>query len=478
MLERLEKDFRRVMPPVDFCSLRFVSSADQVVAVRQDVPQPISQSADTGAMITVIHKGGLGYAATPDLSSGGLKAACEQASYWAGRSAGRCVVDFAKVVMPNPHGEHVGPEKVAWSSVSLQDKYALLMKESRRLKIDPRIVDWAARLWHTDFETLYLTSGGGRAWQRFSYMCPEMVAFANKGANTQRRSLGTERGYCRQGGMEVLDEIGFYKAADWIAPEAVELLGAPNCPSGKMDLLVAPDQMILQIHESIGHPLELDRILGDERNFAGRSFVTPDMVGSYRYGSDLLNVSFDPTRPQQMTSYRYDDDGMEARKELLIEKGILKRVLGGAVSQARTGLPGVANERACNWNRPPIDRQANLNLEPGSSKLGDMIAAVKRGVYVKSNICWSIDDSRNKFQFGCEWGRLIEDGKLTQVVRNPNYRGISATFWRSLKMVGDESTVEVTGTPTCGKGEPRQVVRVGHATPACLFADVDVFGGT
>jgi TldD protein len=120
---------------------------------------------------------------------------------------------------------------------------------------------------------------------------------------------------------------------------------------------------------------------------------------------------------------------------------------------------------------------ANLNLEPGNASLEEMIAAVERGVYMKTNCSWSIDDSRNKFQFGCEWGQLIEHGKLTTVVKNPNYRGISATFWRNLKMVGNEDTLEVMGTPNCGKGEPNQVVRVGHASPACLFADVEVFGG-
>jgi len=235
--------------------------------------------------------------------------------------------------------------------------------------------------------------------------------------------------------------------------------------------------MILQIHESIGHPLELDRILGDERNYAGTSFVTLEMLGSYRYGSDLLNVTYDPTRPQQYATFAYDDDGLRAEKTFLIKEGILLRALGGLTSQARAAVQGVANCRACGWNRPPIDRMANLNLEPGKSGLDEMIASIDRGVYMKTNCSWSIDDSRNKFQFGCEWAQLIEGGKLTGVVKNPNYRGVSATFWRSLRMVGEESTMELLGTPNCGKGEPNQGIRVGHASPACVFAEVDVFGG-
>jgi len=244
-----------------------------------------------------------------------------------------------------------------------------------------------------------------------------------------------------------------------------------------MDVLLMPDQMILQIHESIGHPLELDRILGDERNFAGTSFVTPDMFGSYRYGSPLLNVAFDPARAEELASYGWDDDGTPAEKVVLIRAGVLERPLGGAISQARAGLAGTANARADSWNRPPIDRMANLNLEPGDATLDELIAGIERGVLMETNCSWSIDDSRNKFQFGCERGRLIERGQLRQVVKNPNYRGVSASFWRSLKRVGDASTMQVLGTPYCGKGEPSQIIRVGHASPACAFADVDVFGG-
>jgi predicted Zn-dependent protease len=275
----------------------------------------------------------------------------------------------------------------------------------------------------------------------------------------------------------VLDQLGYRTAAPRIGAEALQLLTAPNCPSGVMDVLLAPDQMILQIHESIGHPLELDRILGDERNYAGTSFVTPEMFGAYQYGSALLNITFDPTRPEEFTSYAFDDEGTPSQREYLIRNGTLQRALGSLTSQVRADLPGVANARASSWNRPPIDRMANLNLEPGTSSLQEMIASIERGVYMQTNCSWSIDDSRNKFQFGCEWGQLIEDGQLTTVVKNPNYRGISATFWRSLKMVGNAETFDIMGTPFCGKGEPNQMVRVGHASPACLFADVDVFGG-
>ena len=160
-----------------------------------------------------------------------------------------------------------------------------------------------------------------------------------------------------------------------------------------------------------------------------------------------------------------------------IEGGILKRGIGGKLSQVRSGLPGVSCSRSSSWNRPPIDRMGNINLEPGEATLDDLISQVERGVYMETNCSWSIDDSRNKFQFGCEYGRLIENGKLTEVVKRPNYRGISANFWRNLKDVGNSSTMELLGTPYCGKGEPNQAIRVGHGSPSCLFTGIDVFGG-
>ena len=322
---------------------------------------------------------------------------------------------------------------------------------------------------------LLTTSAGARIAQRFHTLAPGLAAVANQGSQTQRRTGGGAR-YGRQGGLELLPQVGVPQHAQRVAEESLALLEAPECPSERMDLLLMPSQMALQIHESIGHPLELDRILGDERNYAGTSFVCLDLFGHYRYGSELLNVTFDPTRPEQLASYAFDDEGSAAQRVHLIEAGLLKRALGGASSQRRAGLAGTANARASDWFRPPIDRMANLNLEPGDRALGELIGGIERGVLMDTNRSWSIDDSRNKFQFGCELGRLIQDGELQGLVRNPNYRGISARFWRNLAAVGDAATAEVQGVYNCGKGEPNQSIEVGHASPACVFRDVEVFG--
>ncbi|MEN6663853.1 MAG: TldD/PmbA family protein [Phycisphaerae bacterium] len=477
-MKDLENIFREIVPAgVDFCSLRHVCSDGRSLMVRQDVPEAPGLSHDEGAMITVIAGGGIGYGATCDLSREGLKNAAQQAADWARHTAGRCVTNFSKLIPAAVTGEYRTPEETPWASLSLAALLDVLTEQSRRLKTAECIVDWMTAVRHWNWQTLLLTTAGTRVRQSFSSAAVFMSVSANRGSDTQTRTLGGH-GYSQQGGAEVLTRCNFTGAAPRLAGEAIELLDAPNCPKGSMDLLIDSDQMVLQVHESIGHPLELDRILGDERNYAGTSFVTLDMIGTYRYGSDLLNVFYDPTCAFANASFGWDDDGAPARKTAIIEKGILKGVQGGAFSQARAGRDsGTASSRACNWNRPPIDRMANLNVECGQASLEAMIAAVKRGVYMKTNRSWSIDDSRNKFQFGCEWARLIEDGRLTTVVKNPNYRGISATFWRNLKMVGSAATMETLGTPNCGKGEPNQCVGTGHASPACLFTDVEVFGG-
>ncbi len=476
MFELLQRNFHRVVPKVDFCSLRYVEEYSENLAVRQDITQPVKTKHDSGMMITVIDKGGIGYAATSDLSETGLNNAIKNAQLWAQRTQNRTITDFSKIIMPHRSGHYTSNMTQAWSQTSLADKLTLLHDEAALAKIDDRIVDWEASLWFIQRNQLYLTNYGGEISQTHHYLLPNIIVTASQGNETQRRSLGA-LGYCRQGGLEVLEQIDFKGQAYQLAEQSLQLLLAPNCPNKKTTLVLDADQMLLQIHESIGHPLELDRILGDERNYAGTSFVTLNMFGNYQYGSPLLNVTFDPTHSEQLASYGFDDEGLPAEKVYVIQEGILKNPLGGTISQKRANITGTANSRANSWNRPPIDRMANLNVEPGNSSFTDMISRIEQGVFMQTNLSWSIDDSRNKFQFGCEWGQLIENGELTQVVKNPNYRGISATFWRNLIQVGNIDTFQLLGTPFCGKGEPNQSIHVGHAAPTCVFAHVDVFGG-
>jgi predicted Zn-dependent protease len=467
-------DFKAVVPKVDFWSLRLVADETETLNVREGVVQPPSLAQSRGAHISFIDRGGMAYAATSALTRRGLQAACEQAQQWLAASRRHVLIDAERVPRPQRSGRYASAVETPWDAWSLEDKLELLQDINRKLNISDAIVDWDAYLTRRQTDLTLLTSDGIEIDQQFHYTIPGYAAVANKG--TQMRT-GGGWGSARQGGLEQLAAFNFPDSATQTAEEAIALVDAPECPNTRADILLMPSQMMLQIHESIGHPLELDRILGDERNYAGTSFVTLDMFGSYRYGSALLNVTFDPGIASEMASYAFDDDGTPAERTYLIRNGTLERPLGGALSQVRAGISGVANARACDWNRPAIDRMANLNLEPGSSSLDELIGSIESGVLMETNRSWSIDDSRNKFQFGCELGRLIENGELKGLVRNPNYRGISATFWRNLAAVGDVNSFEVWGTPYCGKGEPNQMIHVGHASPACVFRDVEIFGG-
>lgn len=466
--------FMALMPSgVDHCAMRHMTETGEQLLVRNGVVEPIHSSVDGGVLVTVWAGGGHGYAASPDTSDDGIRRAIATATQWAHRTAGIGAVSTPPTA--DRSGEYHSPVANAWSATSLADRVDLLRTHEAALRTDDRIVDSHAFLGHRTIETLFVTSDGAVVHQSQDHVMPDLRVVAHADGMTQIRSYGSFS-MMGQGGLEVLDRHGFGEAAPRLVDEAIELLTAPNCPTETMDLLLAPDQMVLQIHESIGHPLELDRILGDERNFAGTSFVTQDMFGTFQYGSPLLNVTFDPTVEGQFASYAFDDEGTPATRQHLIRDGVLERPLGGASSQRRADMDGVANSRSSAWNRAPIDRMANLNVEPGDQSFDDLVGGIERGVFLETNTSWSIDDSRNKFQFSCERGTLIENGELTTVVRNPSYRSVSREFWRSLSGVGDPSTFKVMGVPNCGKGEPSQVIWVGHASPPCRFSDVEVFG--
>jgi len=483
MTDTLADRARRAAPAVDQWAVRSVSERTETLTVRHGTAQAPQRRVDEGVMVTVVDRGGMGYAASSDPSAAGLRAAFEQARALAHAVAGRSVIDTALWPRVSTRGVYVSPVEVPVDSLSLRERLDAVAAADAASRVDARIVDTIARLSTIDSSHFFITGDGAHLRQHFHITMPHLQATARVGAVVQTRSAaGQYGGHALQGGLEALYQTQFAVDGARVAAEAIELATAPPCPNATMELLLMPDQMMLQIHESIGHPLELDRILGDERAMAGTSFVTLDMFGHYRYGSDLLNVTHDPGVAGELASFAFDDDGMASERAHLIRGGVLLRPLGGALSMARAraqraDIDGVATTRACSWNRAPIDRMSNLNVEPGDTTLADMIGGIELGVMMRTNQSWSIDDSRNKFQFGCEHGQMIRNGRLAEVIRNPNYRGISATFWRSLAQVGDASTFEVMGTPNCGKGDPSQIIRVGHASPACRFDQVSVFGG-
>ena len=466
-----ESALQHALKSAQWAGLRYSSETTTQRTVRNDRPERNQTCLEVGAMCEVLLDGHFGYAATADLSSAGLERAFERAIATTRATSGHKVHAFDSSQRPIARGSYHSPRERDLDAASLAEITDCLMAASQAMKLSDSLVNRNANAMLIQTQINYFSSNGSDIRQSFDMVDITLSATAAEGLESQTRSWSRTG----QFGGEVFDRAMLVRQAQHTAEQALALLNASNCPSARMDLILLPDQMMLQIHESIGHPLELDRILGDERNYAGWSFVRQQDFGNLQYGSALMNVSFDPTKTHELASYAFDDGGHHASKEMLIESGVLKRGLGSLESQVRSGLPGVANFRSASWNRAPIDRMANINLEPGSASLDDLIGQVEHGVLMTTNRSWSIDDYRNKFQFGCEHGQLIENGKLGKVVRNPNYRGVTVDFWNRLAGVGRDAATH--GTAFCGKGEPSQVIRVGHSSPPCLFRDVEVFGG-
>ena len=463
--------------PADWVGIREVYEAHTPRMIRDGVPVANGHYSTHGIMVEVLVNGQFGYYGTPDISKSGVEIASRNAFYQAKEASKYALHNFTSEVRPKSVGSYKSPFVKDIRDVSAKELNVLLLEAYKQLKVSDKIVSASSLASTIETNFHFISSNGSDIGQEFLMLEFDLSATAVDGSNQQTRTFGGMRGTCRQTGMEFLDQMEILSQANKIGEQAIELLTADETPTGEMDLVIASDQMMLQIHESIGHALEVDRILGDERNYAGWSFVKLEDFGNLQYGSEHMNITFDPTVSSEFASYGYDDGGLKAEREHLIKDGVLVRGLGGMESQVRSGINGVANFRASSWNRAPIDRMANINLEPGDSSFDEIISNVDKGVYVESNRSWSIDDYRNKFQFGCEYGKLIENGKLTKTIKNPNYRGISNPFWNSLKMVGNRDTFGIYGTPNCGKGEPNQVIRVGHASPVCLFSNVQVFGG-
>lgn len=470
----LPKLLANLNSPADWTGLRLVEESSDVLQVRDERLDAGQSGFDRGLMVEVLHDGQFAYAGTNDPSLNGAQRALERALDQAAAAAKRSLFPFSPTQRPKVAGSFHSPEERVLDADSVAELGRWLVQSTRKMNVSNDIVSRVGQAMMIRTSVRFVSSNGSDVSQTYAQNYLDLMVTAQRNGITQTRSIGELVG---QAGFEFFDPDTILSGSERISREVLELLEAENCPSETMDLILAPDQLYLQVHESIGHPLELDRILGDERNYAGWSFVNPEDFGTLQYGSELLNVTFDPTISSELASYRFDDTGAEAQREYIIKQGILQRGLGSLESQARTKVPGVACARATSWNRPPIDRMANLNIEPGDSTVEEMIASVERGIFMETNKSWSIDDYRNKFQFGCEYARLIEDGKITRTVKNPNYRGICTPFWNKLKMVGNRESFEVFGSFYCGKGEPNQIIRVGHAVPVCLFENVEVFGG-
>ena len=276
------------------------------------------------------------------------------------------------------------------------------------------------------------------------------------------------------GGWELIEQAALRENAARIGEEATALLTAPQCPSGLMDVILGGSQVSLQIHESCGHAAELDRIMGWEANFSGTSFLDPGQLGKLVYGSPLVTIVIDNLLPRGMASVGYDDEGVKSVRSDIVRDGILAGFEMSRDTARTIGRPSNACVRAESWRHVPMVRMCNMNLLPGNVPFDNLFDDVKHGVYMESNRSWSIDDHRLNFQFGCQIGWEIVNGKRGRMLKNPTYAGVTPAFWRSCDAIGDERSWFPWGTPNCGKGEPMQTGRTTQAAAPARFRNVEV----
>jgi TldD protein len=360
-------------------------------------------------------------------------------------------------------------------AVSLDDKIALLLRATEAMVKAPNIVMAEAETYCQREEKLFVSSEGSSIEQTLVETGGGIEATAVDEGEVQRRSYPNSVGR-HQGteGWEFIDRWDLPGNAQRVAEEAAELLRAKPCPSGVTTIILDGSQVALQIHESCGHAIELDRVLGTEAAFAGTSFLTTDKLGSFQYGSPAVNITADATIRGGLGTFGYDDEGVPAHSSPVVRDGLFVGYLMSRESAAAIGQTSNGAMRASGWNRIPLIRMTNVSLDPGAWTLDDLIADTDDGIYMETNRSWSIDDKRLNFQFGTEVGREIKNGKLGDLVKNATYTGITPQFWGSCDAVGNRDHWVVWGTPNCGKGQPEQVAHTGHGAAPARFRNVQV----
>lgn len=455
---------------VDYADARYVDLEEETIGARNGVVEVNAKSRSRGIGVRVLWKGSWGFASTSDVTDLGVA----DRALAVAQATARASAPPAKLA-------DVEPAKASWKTpckidpfgVPLSKKLALLSSLSESLRKGKRIR--SANASYTAYRTrkTFASTEGAMIDQDIVECGAGIVATAAENGIVQSRSYpNSHRGDFVTGGWEHIEAMKLADHVERVRDEAEQLLDAPDLPEGTYDLVLWGPQLALQIHESCGHPIEADRVLGTEQSLAGGSFLQPDKLGKFRYGSKHVTITLDGTIPGGLGSYGYDDEGVPTARGTVIDAGIFKGYLTSRETAAKLKLKPNGAMRADSWSRIPLIRMMNISLEPGTWDQQELLEESDGAILCDINKSWSIDDRRLNFQFGCEAAWQIKGGKRGKLFRNPMYSGMTPEFWNSCDAVSSKDYWRVWGVPNCGKGVPGQSARVGHGAAPSRFRKV------
>lgn len=459
-----------------YADVRAVFTRTRQLLVKNGVVTAIQTGESAGFGLRVLCGNGWGFAGSHLLSPAEVERAAALALEIAAASHRPDLPPLNLGPAVTSTGSYATPLAIDPFSVPLADQLDLLLRADAEMACAGPLRTRTSQVNLQQEERWFANSEGALTHQRITETGGGLQAVAVAENEVQARSYPNSMG--RQqvaGGWENLLEWDLPGSALQVGSEALALLAADPCPVGlTATLILGGAQLALQIHESCGHAAELDRVFGSEAAYAGTSFLTPEKLGGFRYGSSVVNLTADAVRPLGLGTFGWDDEGVPAGRTALVQNGRFNAYLMSRETAAQLGLVSNGCMRACGWNRIPLVRMTNISLEPGEWQLEDLIADTAAGIYMETNRSWSIDDRRHNFQFGTEMAYEIKHGKRTRLLRNATYAGTTPEFWNSCDAVCGPAHWRMWGTPNCGKGQPAQVIHTGHGAAPARFRSVRV----
>ncbi len=457
-----------------YADIRIVTRREQVASVKNGNVDGIGDSDSQGFGVRVLLGDAWGFASSAYVSKSEIERVTALALRIAKASA---LVPGERVDLGVPvtsTGKYTTPIRIDPFAISLEQKLNLLFQADEIIRRNAGVKVSEGNIIAVRNDKVFANSDGAFVEQTIFESGGAIAATAVNDTEVQVRSHPNSFRYQGTGGWEYVRDADFPGNAERVAEEAVALLSADLCPSAETTLILDSSQLALQIHESCGHPTELDRVFGTEAAFAGRSFLTTDKRNNFKYGSDCVNLTADSLRPTGLGTFGWDDEGVPASSTPLVRSGQFTGYLMSRETASKLGLQSNGCMRADGWNRIPLIRMTNVSIEPGTWEFDDLIADTDDGIYMETNRSWSIDDMRLNFQFGTEIGYEIRKGKRGRLLKNCTYAGITPDFWNSCDAVSNAKHWVLWGTPNCGKGEPMQTMGTGHGASPARFRNVKV----